>query len=316
MASVESKSSKRSRQSSMGPEVDLHLTNPELFKASPRPGGFLKIRVPPRGEDYDYNLNNNNNSDYDEAEDCRCDSDPTICISMTGSANESIMLRRNKHGQTVKLPNLIRTSPGREFRLKRAVESKDWTIQGIDDTDTLIEISNPIQDTLNMLAVTISTIMMMAAQVNDIEDVYLDWATKYLNCIVDEEDEDFNRPPNVQGILNHILFLKMGGKVTGSDNQKSPRGSPPSSLKKGSDNRSGTGGPVAGGSVGGGSGAKTGSAGGGGASGPGGGSNRPSSGGGGSRNGSGTNPKGVSIMEYGGPRTSTPNRTITAVKSR
>ncbi|XP_031358977.1 uncharacterized protein LOC116182579 isoform X5 [Photinus pyralis] len=58
-----------------------------------------------------------------------------------------------------------------------------------------------------MLAVTISCVMMMATDATDIPDEYFIWADNYLSRIKDNLGKN---PPNVKGILDHIALLRPG----------------------------------------------------------------------------------------------------------
>ncbi|KAF2880038.1 hypothetical protein ILUMI_26159 [Ignelater luminosus] len=57
----------------------------------------------------------------------------------------------------------------------------------------------------DVLAVTISCVMLMASDVPDIPEEYLKWAEDYLACIRDLKG---NYPYNVKGILNYIRYLR------------------------------------------------------------------------------------------------------------
>lgn len=60
-------------------------------------------------------------------------------------------------------------------------------------------------ESLNLLPIAISCVMLMAAEVSSISEEYFTWTEKYLSCI---KDEFGNHPPNVQGVLNHISYLQ------------------------------------------------------------------------------------------------------------
>lgn len=129
------------------------------------------------------------------------------------------------------------STTSREFRLRRAIEETDWELTAVDETDTVVGISNVMHDTINMLAVSISCVMMMAADIKVPED-YLVWAQSYLQCIKD--DEGLN-PPNIQGIINEIIKRRdpnytPGG--TASEGKK--KGSHPPVKEKGSKSEPGS----------------------------------------------------------------------------
>lgn len=56
-----------------------------------------------------------------------------------------------------------------------------------------------------MLAVTISCVMMMATDATDIPNEYFIWAQNYLSRIKDNLGKN---PPNVKGVLDHIALLR------------------------------------------------------------------------------------------------------------
>ncbi|GLV37173.1 hypothetical protein CBL_01997 [Carabus blaptoides fortunei] len=57
---------------------------------------------------------------------------------------------------------------------------------------------------INMLSVTISTIMLMASKTPNISNEYYSWTDRYLKCI---KDGHGNYPPNVERILKKIENL-------------------------------------------------------------------------------------------------------------
>lgn len=83
--------------------------------------------------------------------------------------------------------------------------------------DSDLEMTNIQLDSLNMLAVTISCVMLMAAEAN-VPEQHMKWAETYLKCIKTEED---NHPPNIQGILNHIRYLREPGRNKSRESVKS-----------------------------------------------------------------------------------------------
>ncbi|KAK4875760.1 hypothetical protein RN001_012182 [Aquatica leii] len=62
-----------------------------------------------------------------------------------------------------------------------------------------------IDDCDEMLAITISCVMMMASNTNDIPDEYFVWADNYLSRI---KDGNGKLPPNIEGILNHMALVR------------------------------------------------------------------------------------------------------------
>ncbi|KAF5304174.1 hypothetical protein FQR65_LT08068 [Abscondita terminalis] len=57
----------------------------------------------------------------------------------------------------------------------------------------------------DMLAVSISCVMMLASNAENIPDEYFVWTDNYLSRI---KDENGKYPPNVKGILNHIALVR------------------------------------------------------------------------------------------------------------
>lgn len=62
----------------------------------------------------------------------------------------------------------------------------------------------------SMLAIVISTVMLMASEYPRIPDEFLEYTKNYLECIKDGSEEG---PPNIQGILKHIKYLRDNGLV-------------------------------------------------------------------------------------------------------
>lgn len=62
----------------------------------------------------------------------------------------------------------------------------------------------------SMLAVAISTVMLMASEYPRIPDEYLEYTKNYLDCIKDQNQQN---PPNIKGILKHINYLRDNGLV-------------------------------------------------------------------------------------------------------
>ncbi|CAH0546135.1 unnamed protein product [Brassicogethes aeneus] len=81
----------------------------------------------------------------------------------------------------------------RDFRIYKAMNTKEWgpvcECHGAKD-----------QAVLDLLSITITTIMLMAIGQN-IEDSQLRWAA---NCLENVRDDNGNAPPNIRCILNMI----------------------------------------------------------------------------------------------------------------
>lgn len=96
-----------------------------------------------------------------------------------------------------------------------------------------LEMTNIQLDSLNMLAVTISCVMLMASD-SKVPEEHMKWAETYLKCIKTEEDQ---HPPNIQGILNHIRYLKDPKKAKSKDSVGKGGGSRSQSREKVDDNQ-------------------------------------------------------------------------------
>lgn len=87
----------------------------------------------------------------------------------------------------------------REQRIKKVLQSSPWIF--FDDYSDLSKVSSPVQDTIDILAIVVTTVMLLAADYNDISNNHLRWTYSYLSCI---KDESGHTPPNIKGIMNHI----------------------------------------------------------------------------------------------------------------
>lgn len=62
----------------------------------------------------------------------------------------------------------------------------------------------------SMLAIAISTVMLMASEYPRIPDEYLEYTKNYLECITHGSE---SQPLNIHGILQHISYLRENGLV-------------------------------------------------------------------------------------------------------
>ncbi|KAJ8942759.1 hypothetical protein NQ314_009970 [Rhamnusium bicolor] len=100
-----------------------------------------------------------------------------------------------------------KASPGktsRQYRIKTVVNSAPWVLFDEQEEQDNPLPPDPVHDSLTILAITITTIMLMAAKHSDIPKEHLRWALSYLECV---KDEYGNAPPNVRGIMNNIKLL-------------------------------------------------------------------------------------------------------------
>ncbi|XP_022918131.1 uncharacterized protein [Onthophagus taurus] len=165
----------------------LSARNPDIFATPPRPGGFMKIKPKELAK-----------TDVEEYMD--------VCERCTKIYDHEVTLRKKriktpeKKFSKVSIHPVQRETESREFRIRRALEENDWETTVIDETDTIVGISNTYHFGMNMLAVTITCVMMMAAKIEMTMD-YLDWAENYLECI---KDDNGKLPRNITGILKEI----------------------------------------------------------------------------------------------------------------
>ncbi|GJQ75660.1 hypothetical protein Trydic_g17735 [Trypoxylus dichotomus] len=193
----------------------LNNTCPEIFETSPRPGGFLKVMVPTRSQDY-----------MVDACTCPTTEHGSIPRKSAVSLGSSRFDRSTSFGQN--LNSTLSAATSREFRIKRAIEEADWELTAVDETETVVGISSILQDTINMLAVSVSCVMLMAADLPVPED-YLVWAQTYLQSI---KDEDEMNPPNIQGIIGEIIKRRDPSYVPSAASENQNREKSSKSLTK------------------------------------------------------------------------------------
>ena len=75
-----------------------------------------------------------------------------------------------------------RLTTSREFRLKQIMNDADWGFSSADEVDAALGFPSPFHDGINMLAVTISCVMLLAAKM-DISQEQATWAYEYLKCV-------------------------------------------------------------------------------------------------------------------------------------
>lgn len=91
----------------------------------------------------------------------------------------------------------------KELMVRSATTNMDWTTTGTEKEFQQIGIANLSEDNIQMLQIVISTTLLLASDLK-VPCVHLEWTRYYLECI---KDEYGNRPPNIQGILNHIRYV-------------------------------------------------------------------------------------------------------------
>lgn len=158
--------------------------NPAILELEPIPGGFVRIK---------------------EDDQCRC---KKSSASVKGAYSRSSRI----------------DAATKEILVQQGLNEIDWTTTATEPQHSVIGIYNPLNDSITMLSIVISTVLLMATD-SKIPCIHLDWTKKYLNCI---KDEYGNHPPNVQGILNHIRLLSGEREEKRSCDQTSDNKSVPS----------------------------------------------------------------------------------------
>lgn len=74
------------------------------------------------------------------------------------------------------------------------METSPWVL--FDDDLDITKPPNPLQDSIDILAIVVTTVMLLAAGYGEIPKNHLRWTLSYLECV---QDEYGNSPPNVRG---------------------------------------------------------------------------------------------------------------------
>lgn len=90
----------------------------------------------------------------------------------------------------------------RDRRIEKALESPAFTQRR--DAEAYQQKTSTFYDTIDILAIVVTTILLMTADYKDISKNHFTWTLSYLSCI---KDECGRTPPNVRGIINHIKML-------------------------------------------------------------------------------------------------------------
>ncbi|KAL1497254.1 hypothetical protein ABEB36_008248 [Hypothenemus hampei] len=184
-------------------------TNPEIFTATPRPGGVAKIEIPQKL--------NKLKEKADKVQSSRSRSrvsTPSIQkdskIKQDTTTSKKSLLTLASTYDEVKYVD-VETFP-REYKVKQIVAATPWSVEFdeyLESSEDSRRIPDPFQDSVDMLAMSISVIMLLSRGYDKISNTQYKWVISYLGCI---RDEFGNIPPNVQGILNHINQLT-GGEI-------------------------------------------------------------------------------------------------------
>ncbi|KAG5891875.1 hypothetical protein JTB14_015893 [Gonioctena quinquepunctata] len=182
----------------------LNETNPEIFFAIPRPGGIANIEVP----------------------------EPDILLleekDSKGTVRSSKSMRSSRtrsKSKSIVDPRIFSSTPNttsREHRIQQALWTVPWVLFDDDNevSEDVTQLPNPLQDTIDMLAISITTIMLLAANHKEISTDHLRWTMSYLECV---KDEYGCNPPNVTGILNHIKTIKRNLESFNDPDENEPR---------------------------------------------------------------------------------------------
>ncbi|ERL89970.1 hypothetical protein D910_07329 [Dendroctonus ponderosae] len=195
-------------------------TNPEIFSASPRPGGLAKIDVPPKPNKLLENAAKVRRESQPSTKSSRSRSrmsrtssvkvKPTVKDSTSTSPSRKSLLTVTTTYQEPK--DLDIDSCPREFKVKQIIAATPWSVEFdeyLEPSEESKRILDPFQDSVDMLAMSISVIMLLSKGYAEISNTHFKWVISYLDCIRDEFGQT---PPNVQGILNHINQLT-GGQI-------------------------------------------------------------------------------------------------------
>lgn len=202
------------------PTYFVAQTNPEIFSASPRAGGLAKIDIPPKPNKLRENAAKVRRESQSTTKVSRSRSrmsktsavkvKPVAKDSTTTSPSRKSLLTVTTTFQEPK--DLDIDSCPREFKVKQIIAATPWSVEFDDYLEPSEEskrILDPFQDSVDMLAMTISVIMLLSRGYGQISKTHFKWVISYLDCIRDEFGQT---PPNVQGILNYINQLT-GGEI-------------------------------------------------------------------------------------------------------
>lgn len=123
---------------------------------------------------------------------------PGGIIHIPTSTPKSVRLEDDIFGVQKEFEAHIAEKVSKEFRVQTALDDA-FSINSED-----ITLPNEIKDAMYMLGVTISSIILMAAN-HSLSKEHIEW-TKH--CLESIRDDFGNHPPNVQGILNHMKTIQ------------------------------------------------------------------------------------------------------------
>ncbi|XP_060524570.1 uncharacterized protein LOC132700981 [Cylas formicarius] len=153
------------------------MISPEALRARPRPGGIAKI--------------------IDKTQSTRRSSKPFSqfsTIATEGTRNDSIKLSK-------------------ENKIKTAPKTVPWIFEFEDESYGTLP--DAFQTCVDLLAIAISTVMLLAKEYDQIGANHLNWTYSYLSCIQDHRGE---YPPNIKRLLNYMKLLFSDTPAFSKDN--------------------------------------------------------------------------------------------------
>ncbi|XP_066252318.1 uncharacterized protein [Euwallacea similis] len=196
------------------PSYFITQTNPEIYTAIPRSGGVLKIGIPPKPS---------------KVQETALRAEKEISSSASKTSRSGFKLAKtadskppdkeehqlkNNLAISTKYKDLLELDEDvlpRDYKVKQAIAATPWSVEfnEFSEDKKQLNLSDLFQDSVEMLAMAISIIMLLSRGYDGITDTQYKWLISYLKCIRDE----FGRtPPNVQGVLNHIKEVT-GGNI-------------------------------------------------------------------------------------------------------
>lgn len=185
-------------------------TNPEIFNASPRPGGIAKIDIPPKPNKLKENAAKTESLAKAGGSKAKGSKTKTeTAVKEDTQSRKSLLTIATKYDEPK--PLLADDCP-REYKVKQIISATPWSVEFDEFSERTEEnqrIPDPFQDSVDMLAMSISVIMLLSRGYDQISETQFKWVISYLDCIRDEFGQ---RPPNIQGLLNHVNEMT-GGKI-------------------------------------------------------------------------------------------------------
>lgn len=190
-------------------------TNPEIFSASPRPGGIAKIDIPPKPNKLKEiaakaeSLAKSGSSKKRSSKIGGSKPKSETAVKEDTQSRKSLLTIATKYDEP---KPLAADDCPREYKVKQIISATPWSVEFDEFSERTEEnqrIPDPFQDSVDMLAMSISVIMLLSRGYDQISETQFKWVISYLDCIRDEFGQ---RPPNIQGLLNHINEMT-GGKI-------------------------------------------------------------------------------------------------------